>query len=178
MKVMVAAIALVGVMANAAAAQDAKTIVSAASKAMGVDGLNSIHYYGVAQNGNLGDQGWGEAGRPLDEACAVGAQPAFRAQDEEYRDRQGELDGAEVAWTERPRKVGKRAECAKLTEAFAAEQNQVANDKAVTSQTVNPHLIPGAVFAASRPGVTASCGTCAQDRPAGSRTSSRDRSPR
>jgi hypothetical protein len=32
----------------------AKTIVSAASKAMGDRGLNSIHYYGVAQNGNLG----------------------------------------------------------------------------------------------------------------------------
>ena len=50
----VAAIVLVGVTANAAAAQDAKTIVSNASKAMGVDGLNSIHYYGVAANGQLG----------------------------------------------------------------------------------------------------------------------------
>ena len=54
MRVLVAAMALVGVIANAAAAQDAKTIVSAASKAMGIEGLNSIHYYGVAQNGNLG----------------------------------------------------------------------------------------------------------------------------
>src|SRR5712691_6143584 len=36
------------------AAQDAKTVISNASKAMGVEGLNSIHYYGVAQNGNLG----------------------------------------------------------------------------------------------------------------------------
>jgi glyoxylase-like metal-dependent hydrolase (beta-lactamase superfamily II) len=35
-------------------AQDAKTVISSASKAMGVEGLNSIHYYGVAQNGNLG----------------------------------------------------------------------------------------------------------------------------
>ena len=34
--------------------QDAKTVVATASKTMGVDGLNSIHYYGVAQNGNLG----------------------------------------------------------------------------------------------------------------------------
>ena len=34
--------------------QDAKAVVAAASKAMGVDALNSIHYYGVAQNGNLG----------------------------------------------------------------------------------------------------------------------------
>ena len=54
MRVLIAAIALVGVIANAAAAQDAKTIVSNASKAMGVNGLNSIHYYGVAENGNLG----------------------------------------------------------------------------------------------------------------------------
>jgi|RhiMethySRZTD1v2_1073278.scaffolds.fasta_scaffold00509_9 glyoxylase-like metal-dependent hydrolase (beta-lactamase superfamily II) len=50
----VTAIALVGVMADAAAAQDAKTVIANASKAMGVDGLNSIHYYGVAENGNLG----------------------------------------------------------------------------------------------------------------------------
>ena len=35
-------------------AQDAKTVIANASKAMGVDGLNSIHFYGVAQNGNLG----------------------------------------------------------------------------------------------------------------------------
>jgi glyoxylase-like metal-dependent hydrolase (beta-lactamase superfamily II) len=34
--------------------QDAKTVIATASKTMGVDGLNSIHYYGVAQNGNLG----------------------------------------------------------------------------------------------------------------------------
>jgi glyoxylase-like metal-dependent hydrolase (beta-lactamase superfamily II) len=54
MRVLVAAMALVCVMANAATAQDVKTIVSNAAKAMGVDGLNSIHYYGVAQNGNLG----------------------------------------------------------------------------------------------------------------------------
>jgi glyoxylase-like metal-dependent hydrolase (beta-lactamase superfamily II) len=36
------------------AADDAKTVVGNASKAMGVDGLNSIHYYGVAELGNLG----------------------------------------------------------------------------------------------------------------------------
>jgi len=35
-------------------AQDAKTVINDASQAMGVTGLNSIHYYGVAQNGNLG----------------------------------------------------------------------------------------------------------------------------
>src|SRR5215813_10631475 len=36
------------------AVNDAKTVINNASKAMGVVGLNSIHYYGVAQNGNLG----------------------------------------------------------------------------------------------------------------------------
>src|SRR5262245_10261746 len=35
-------------------AQDAKTVVATASQAMGIEGLNSIHFYGVAQNGNLG----------------------------------------------------------------------------------------------------------------------------
>src|SRR5262249_35834804 len=32
----------------------AKTVISTASQVMGVEGLNSIHFYGVAQNGNLG----------------------------------------------------------------------------------------------------------------------------
>jgi glyoxylase-like metal-dependent hydrolase (beta-lactamase superfamily II) len=50
----VAATALIAVMASTAAAQDAKTVISNASKAMGVEGLNAIHFYGVAQNGNLG----------------------------------------------------------------------------------------------------------------------------
>ena len=53
-KAWVMALALMALLANAAAAQDAKTIVSNASKAMGVDGLNSIYYYGVALAGNLG----------------------------------------------------------------------------------------------------------------------------
>ena len=35
-------------------AQDAKSVVATASKAMGIDGLNSIHFWGVAQNGNFG----------------------------------------------------------------------------------------------------------------------------
>src|SRR5881409_3192381 len=48
------ALALAGVLSQTAAAQDAKTVIASASKAMGVEGLNSIHYYGVAQNGNLG----------------------------------------------------------------------------------------------------------------------------
>jgi glyoxylase-like metal-dependent hydrolase (beta-lactamase superfamily II) len=53
-RTLVAALALVGVMSSAAAAQDAKAIIGAASKAMGVDTLTSIYYYGTAANGNLG----------------------------------------------------------------------------------------------------------------------------
>jgi glyoxylase-like metal-dependent hydrolase (beta-lactamase superfamily II) len=46
--------ALVGLAVSTASAQDAKTVISNASRAMGVEGLNSIHFYGTAQNGNLG----------------------------------------------------------------------------------------------------------------------------
>jgi glyoxylase-like metal-dependent hydrolase (beta-lactamase superfamily II) len=53
-RALVAAIAIIGVLATPVAAQDAKTVISNASKAMGVDGLNSIHYYGVGQQGSLG----------------------------------------------------------------------------------------------------------------------------
>src|SRR5215471_2612551 len=48
------ALALAALLSQAAAAQDGKAVISSASKAMGIEGLNSIHYYGVAQNGNLG----------------------------------------------------------------------------------------------------------------------------
>ena len=47
-------LALVAVMTTAAAAQDARTVIANASKAMGADGLNSITFYGVAQQGNFG----------------------------------------------------------------------------------------------------------------------------
>jgi glyoxylase-like metal-dependent hydrolase (beta-lactamase superfamily II) len=45
---------LVGVLSSTALAQDAKSVIANATKAMGVETLNSIKYYGVAQNGNLG----------------------------------------------------------------------------------------------------------------------------
>jgi glyoxylase-like metal-dependent hydrolase (beta-lactamase superfamily II) len=48
------ALALAALLSQTVVAQDAKTVISNASKAMGAEGLNSIHYYGVAQNGNLG----------------------------------------------------------------------------------------------------------------------------
>jgi glyoxylase-like metal-dependent hydrolase (beta-lactamase superfamily II) len=47
------ALAFVAVL-SLSAAEDAKTVIGNASKAIGVEGLNSIHYYGVAENGNLG----------------------------------------------------------------------------------------------------------------------------
>ena len=45
---------MVGLAVSTASAQDAKTVLGNASKAMGVENLNSIHFYGTAQNGNLG----------------------------------------------------------------------------------------------------------------------------
>src|SRR5688500_2262654 len=53
-KAWVSAAILLGLLASPAAAQNAAIIVSNASKAMGIDGLTSIHYYGVAMSGNLG----------------------------------------------------------------------------------------------------------------------------
>jgi len=49
-----ATLLVVSLMASSAAAQDVKTVIANASKAMGIDSLNSIHYYGSAANGNLG----------------------------------------------------------------------------------------------------------------------------
>jgi glyoxylase-like metal-dependent hydrolase (beta-lactamase superfamily II) len=54
MRKWVAAIALVGLTASTAAAQDAKTVISNASKAMGADNLNSISYYGSGANFGIG----------------------------------------------------------------------------------------------------------------------------
>jgi glyoxylase-like metal-dependent hydrolase (beta-lactamase superfamily II) len=50
----VAAIGLSALLASSAAAQDAKAVVAAASKAMGADNLSSITYYGSGANFNLG----------------------------------------------------------------------------------------------------------------------------
>jgi len=47
-------LSLLAVLATLVAAQDAKTVINKTSNAMGVEGLNAIYYYGVAQNGNLG----------------------------------------------------------------------------------------------------------------------------
>src|SRR5215510_326375 len=47
-------VALLTLLTLTVTAQDAKTVITSASRAMGIEGLNSIHYYGVAQNGNLG----------------------------------------------------------------------------------------------------------------------------
>src|SRR3979409_566621 len=62
-RILLVALALAGLLPQSAGAQ----VLANASKAMGVEGLNSIHYYGVAQNGNLGqnnnsNQPWPMAG--------------------------------------------------------------------------------------------------------------------
>jgi glyoxylase-like metal-dependent hydrolase (beta-lactamase superfamily II) len=67
-----------------AAAQNAQTVIANATKAMGTEGLNSIHYYGVAQNGNLGQNNNANQPWPLTAAndyvrVIDFAQPASRA---------------------------------------------------------------------------------------------------
>jgi len=53
-KALVAALTLTAALSQTVAAEDAKTVIVNASKAMGIDAVSSIHYYGVAENGNLG----------------------------------------------------------------------------------------------------------------------------
>src|SRR5262245_5109458 len=80
----IVALALAAVLTQTVAAQDAKTVISNASRAMGVEGLNSIHFYGVAQNGNLGQNNNANQPWPMtaanDYVRAIDfAQPASRA---------------------------------------------------------------------------------------------------
>src|SRR5687768_4118296 len=51
-KAWIAGVAALVTLAAPAAAQNA--VVASASKTMGVEGLNSVHYYGVGQQGSLG----------------------------------------------------------------------------------------------------------------------------
>jgi len=83
-KVWVATLAIAVVFSQAVAAQEARSVIGAASKTMGVEGLNSIHYYGVAENGNLGQNN--NANQPWPMAAANDyvrvidfTQPASRA---------------------------------------------------------------------------------------------------
>src|SRR2546421_12392165 len=83
-KAWIAALALSGFLSHAVAAEDAKTVIGNASKAMGIEGLNSIHYQGVAQNGNLGqnnnsNQPWPMAGANDYVRAIDFTQPASRA---------------------------------------------------------------------------------------------------
>jgi len=78
------ALILAGGLAHTAAGQDVKSIISTATQAMGVEGLNSIWYYGVAENGNLGQNN--NANQPWPMAAANDynraidfTQPASRA---------------------------------------------------------------------------------------------------
>src|SRR5438034_1906998 len=77
-------VALLAVLVMTATAQDAKSVISSASRAMGIEGLTSIHYYGVAQNGNLGqnnnsNQPWPMAGANDYVRAIDFNQPASRA---------------------------------------------------------------------------------------------------
>jgi glyoxylase-like metal-dependent hydrolase (beta-lactamase superfamily II) len=76
--------AVVALLATAAAAQDGKTVIANASKAMGADNLSSITFYGVAQNGNFGQNNNANHPWPLtnlnDYSRSIDfAQPASRA---------------------------------------------------------------------------------------------------
>ncbi len=79
-----AATVFAGMLAVPSAAQDVKTVLNNAAKTMGVENLTSIHYYGVAQTGNLGqnnnaNQPWPMA-NASDYVRAIDfSQPASRA---------------------------------------------------------------------------------------------------
>jgi glyoxylase-like metal-dependent hydrolase (beta-lactamase superfamily II) len=84
MKTCIGAIALVALLAASAAAQDAKTVIASASKAMGVEGLNSVTFYGAGANFNLGQNNNSNAPWPRinanDYVRSIDfAQPASRA---------------------------------------------------------------------------------------------------
>jgi len=84
MKSWISAITLVALIAGTAAAQDARTVIGNASKAMGVDGLNSVTFYGAGANFNLGQNNNSNAPWPRinanDYVRAIDfAQPASRA---------------------------------------------------------------------------------------------------
>jgi glyoxylase-like metal-dependent hydrolase (beta-lactamase superfamily II) len=76
--------ALVGLAASAASAQDAKTVLGNAARAMGTETLNAVHYYGVAAAGNLGqnnnaNQPWPMAAQNDYVRAIDFTQPASRA---------------------------------------------------------------------------------------------------
>ena len=79
-----AAFACIALLASTASAQDTKTVLANAVRAMGVENLNSIHYYGTGANGNFGQSNNANQPWPLaaanDYVRAIDfAQPASRA---------------------------------------------------------------------------------------------------
>jgi glyoxylase-like metal-dependent hydrolase (beta-lactamase superfamily II) len=83
-RILMLAALLVAAFAPAAWAQDAKTVLANAARAMGVETLNAIHYYGVAAAGNLGQNNNANQPWPLtaqnDYVRAIDfTQPASRA---------------------------------------------------------------------------------------------------
>src|ERR1700681_2476443 len=83
-RALVGALGLAIALSQTVAAQNAKAVVDIASKAMGIEGLNSIVYNGVAQNGNLGQNNNSNQPWPMQGANAYVrsmdfTQPASRA---------------------------------------------------------------------------------------------------
>src|ERR1700681_4319474 len=83
-RALVGALGLAIALSQTVAAQNAKAVVDIASKAMGIEGLNSIYYYGTAQNGNLGqnnnsNQPWPLSGANDYTRAIDFTQPASRA---------------------------------------------------------------------------------------------------
>jgi glyoxylase-like metal-dependent hydrolase (beta-lactamase superfamily II) len=83
-KFVVTFVTLMALLTLTATGQDAKAVVASASRAMGIEGLNSIHFYGVAQNGNLGqnnnsNQPWPMTGANDYVRAIDFTQPASRA---------------------------------------------------------------------------------------------------
>src|SRR5687768_18615388 len=142
LKVWIAAIALVGVVSTAAA-QDAKTVVSNASRAMGVDGLNSIHYYGVAANGNLGQNNNANQPWPMtaanDYVRAIDfTQPASRATWQNYA---VPVTGGAAALAAGQQNIAQNAPWAQLVEIYITPwgflKAAATNDATVRAQTVD-----------------------------------------
>jgi glyoxylase-like metal-dependent hydrolase (beta-lactamase superfamily II) len=86
---LVAGLLLAGTLSMTVTGQDGRTVITTASNVMGIEGLNSIHFYGVAQNGNLGqnnnaNQPWPMAGANDYVRAIDFTQPASRATWQNY----------------------------------------------------------------------------------------------
>ena len=107
---------LVALLASPAAAQDARAIIAAASKAMGADGLTSITYYGSGANYNFGQSNDPEGpwprtnlndyrrsidfGQPASRATAVTVAPPVQGGPATQANFQQNITPAQTAWAQ------------------------------------------------------------------------------